>query len=109
MRLLVLGGSSFVGRAVVEDAIGRGWDVATFNRGRGAWSHPEAERLVGDRDDPATLAPLGARDWDVVLDTWSGAPRAARDAARLLAGRTAQYTYISSGSVYAPPPQVGGA
>jgi 2'-hydroxyisoflavone reductase len=108
MRLLVLGGSSFVGRAVVEDAIGRGWDVATFNRGRGAWAHPDAERLVGDRHDPATLGPLGARDWDVVLDTWAGAPRAARDAAQQLSPRTAQYAYISSGSVYAPPPRLGG-
>jgi nucleoside-diphosphate-sugar epimerase len=107
MRLLVLGGSSFVGRALVEEGVARGWDVTTFNRGRGAWAHPDAERLIGDRLDPATLAPLGRRDWDVVADTWSGAPRAARDSAGVLTPRAAQYAYISSCSVYAPPPPVG--
>jgi len=108
MRLLVLGGTGFVGRAIVEDAVARGWPVATFNRGRGAWAHPEAERITGDRCDPAALAPLGARDWDLVVDTWSGAPRAVRDAAAVLAPRAGRYAYISSGSVYAPPPRVGG-
>ncbi|MCW2996279.1 MAG: hypothetical protein JWQ18_3774 [Conexibacter sp.] len=107
MRLLVLGGSSFAGRAVVEDAVARGWRVTTFNRGRGVWSPTEVERVVGDRLEPATLAPLAAREWDLVLDTWSGAPRAARDAAELLAPRAGHYTYISSCSVYAPPPRVG--
>jgi nucleoside-diphosphate-sugar epimerase len=106
-RLLVLGGSSFVGRALVTDGLARGWAVTTFNRGRGAWADPRAERIVGDRLEPATLAPLGERDWDVVADTWSGAPRAARDGAAVLAPRAARYAYISSGSVYAPPPPLG--
>ncbi|MCW2983405.1 MAG: reductase, partial [Conexibacter sp.] len=108
MRLLVLGGTSFVGRAVVEDGVARGWSVATFNRGRGAWAHPDAEPITGDRLDPASLTPLGGRDWDVVVDTWSGAPRAARDAAAVLTPRAGHYAYISSCSVYAPPPPVGG-
>src|SRR4051812_13062296 len=107
MRLLVLGGSSFVGRALVEDGVQRGWEVTTFNRGRGAWSHPGAESLVGDRLQPATLTPVGRRDWDVVADTWSGAARAARDSAAVLASRTGHYAYISSCSVYAPPPPMG--
>src|SRR3954452_3531358 len=107
MRLLVLGGSSFVGRALAEAGVARGWRVTTFNRGRGAWAHPDAERLIGDRLDRATLAPLAARDWDLVADTWSGAPRAARDAAALLAPRAGHYAYISSCSVYAPPPPMG--
>jgi 2'-hydroxyisoflavone reductase len=107
MRLLVLGGTSFVGRALVEAGIDRGWTVTTFNRGRGAWSHPGAEALVGDRLAPDTLAPLGRRDWDVVADTWSGAARAARDSAAVLAPRTGHYAYISSCSVYAPPPPMG--
>jgi len=107
MRLLVLGGTSFVGRALVENGVARGWDVTTFNRGRGAWSHPDATRAIGDRLDPGTLVPLGMRDWDVVADTWSGAARAARDAAAVLAPRTRHYAYISSCSVYAPPPPMG--
>jgi 2'-hydroxyisoflavone reductase len=107
MRLLMLGGTAFVGRAVVEDAVGRGWEVATFNRGRGAWAHPDVERITGDRLDPATLAPLAERDWDLVVDTWSGAPQATRDVATLLAPRTPRYAYISSCSVYDPPPVPG--
>jgi nucleoside-diphosphate-sugar epimerase len=107
MRLLVLGGSSFVGRALVEAGVARGWDVTTFNRGRGGWAHPQVRQIVGDRTDPATLAPLGAEDWDVVADTWAGAAAAARDSAAVLAPRTARYAYISSCSVYAPPPAPG--
>jgi nucleoside-diphosphate-sugar epimerase len=106
-RLLVLGGSSFVGRALVTEGLGRGWQVTTFNRGRGAWADPRAERIIGDRLDPATLTPLRERNWDVVADTWSGAPRAARDSSAVLAPRTARYAYISSCSVYAPPPPIG--
>jgi 2'-hydroxyisoflavone reductase len=105
--LLVLGGSSFVGRALVDEGLGRGWEVTTFNRGLGGWVDPRATRLIGDRHDLATLAPLRRRDWDLVADTWQGAPRAARDAAALLAPRASRYLYISSCSVYAPPPPIG--
>ncbi|WCB94140.1 hypothetical protein DSM104299_02868 [Baekduia alba] len=107
MRLLVLGGSSFVGRALVEDGVARGWDVTTFNRGRGAWAHPDVERLIGDREDAASLGVLDGREFDVVADTWSGAARAARDAAAVLRDRVGRYAYISSCSVYAPPPPMG--
>ncbi|HMJ32803.1 MAG TPA: NAD-dependent epimerase/dehydratase family protein [Baekduia sp.] len=107
-RLLVLGGTSFVGRALVEDGVRRGWDVTTFNRGRHAWAHPSAEHLHGDRLEVADLAPLAAREWDVVADTWAGAPRAARDSANALADRAQRYLYVSSGSVYAPPPPIDG-
>src|SRR3954467_5798776 len=107
MRLLVLGGSSFVGRALVEEGVARGWEVTTFNRGRGAWAHPDAERLIGDREDAASLGVLGGRDWDVVADTWSGAPRVARDSAAVLRDTVGSYAYISSCSVYAPPPPMG--
>jgi nucleoside-diphosphate-sugar epimerase len=107
MRLLVLGGSSFVGRALVEEGVARGWSVATFNRGRGGWAHPDAERLIGDRDDPATLEALRGREFDVVADTWAGAPRAARASARLLADRVGHYAYISTCNVYAEPLPIG--
>ena len=66
LSLLVLGGSGFVGRALVEEGCRRGWDVTTFNRGRGP-AIPGISRIVGDRLDPATLRPLGRRDWDVVV------------------------------------------
>jgi 2'-hydroxyisoflavone reductase len=119
-RLLVLGGSAFVGRAIVDDALARGWDVTTFNRGVTAAADagtdaagsatPTGEqltRLTGDRGDPAALSQLTAASWDVVVDLWSGAPALVGDSARLLADRGGRYVYISSGSVYAPPPAVG--
>jgi 2'-hydroxyisoflavone reductase len=108
MRLLVLGGTTFVGRAVVEEAVSRGWAVTTFNRGRGAWHHPDAERITGDRLDPSTFAPLAAGEWDVAVDTWQGAPSATEGIADVLAPRVRQrYVYVSSCSVYAPPPRAG--
>ncbi|MCW3013956.1 MAG: NAD-dependent epimerase/dehydratase [Solirubrobacterales bacterium] len=108
MKLLVLGGSSFVGRAVVEDGLRRGWTVTTFNRGRGAVVDERVQRLLGDRLRREDLAVLAEGTWDSVVDTWSGAPRAARDSAAALADRVTRYLYVSSGSVYAPPPPLGG-
>ncbi|MFF6998594.1 NAD-dependent epimerase/dehydratase family protein [Streptomyces sp. NPDC008313] len=106
MRLLMLGGTEFVGRAVVEAALGRGWDVTVFHRGR--HEPPSGARvLLGDRTAPDGLAALAEGEWDVVVDTWSGAPRAVRDAARLLAGRVRHHVYVSSCSVYAWPRAAG--
>lgn len=104
MRLLVLGGSGFVGRAVVDDAVARGWDVTTFNRGqRSSSGRDGVEALVGDRLEPSSLEVLDGRSFDAVVDTWSGIPRAVRDSAAALAGRAGTYAYVSSRSVYAPP------
>ncbi|MFJ3226798.1 SDR family oxidoreductase [Streptomyces sp. NPDC086783] len=106
MRLLMLGGTEFVGRAVVEAALAAGWDVTVFHRGRG--EAPSGVRtLHGDRTAPDGLAALAEGEWDVVVDTWSAAPRAVRDAARLLAGRAGRYVYVSSCSVYAWAPPAG--
>ncbi|MFJ4683193.1 SDR family oxidoreductase [Streptomyces sp. NPDC088789] len=108
MRLLMLGGTEFVGRAVVEAALGRGWEVTVFHRGRHA--PPAGVRsLHGDRTAPDGLAALAADPgpWDAVVDTWSAAPRAVRDTARLLRGRAGRYAYVSSGSVYAWAPPAG--
>ena len=110
MRLLVLGGTEFVGRAVVEGALGRGWDVTVFHRGRHAPPHGVAA-LHGDRTAEGGLKALADPDlapWDAVVDTWSGAPRAVRDSARLLADRAERYVYVSSGSVYTFPAAPGG-
>ncbi|MFF3190054.1 NAD-dependent epimerase/dehydratase family protein [Streptomyces misionensis] len=102
MRLLVLGGTEFVGRAVVEAALGRGWEVTVFHRGRHQ-APPGAEVLTGDRTAGGGLAALAEGDWDAVVDTWSAAPRAVLDAARLLRDRAGRYAYVSSRSVYAWP------
>ncbi|WP_225822623.1 NAD-dependent epimerase/dehydratase family protein [Streptomyces naphthomycinicus] len=110
MRLLVLGGTEFVGRAVVEAALGRGWEVTVFHRGR---HRPPAgvRALHGDRTAADGLAALAADggSWDAVVDTWSAAPRAVHEAARLLRGRAGRYVYVSSRSVYAWPPAPGSA
>lgn len=106
MRLLVLGGTEFAGRAVVEAAAGRGWDVTVLNRGRHA-PVPGARSLVGDRTAPGGLDALAGGEWDAVVDTWSAAPRAVLDAARLLRGRVGRYVYVSSCSVYTWAPPAG--
>ncbi|MFC9685603.1 NAD-dependent epimerase/dehydratase family protein [Streptomyces sp. NPDC056948] len=108
MRLLMLGGTEFAGRAVVEAALGRGWDVTVFHRGRHE-APAGARSLLGDRTAPGGLAALAddPGEWDVVVDTWSAAPRAVRDTARLLRGRARRYVYVSSCSVYAWAPPAG--
>ncbi|WP_245872296.1 NAD(P)H-binding protein, partial [Streptomyces alboverticillatus] len=106
MRVLMLGGTEFVGRAVTDEALARGWDVTVFHRGRHE-APPGVTVLRGDRLAEDGLAELADGTWDIVVDTWSGAPTAVRDAARLLADRAGHYVYISSGSVYAPPRPAG--
>ncbi|TDC57952.1 reductase [Actinomadura sp. KC345] len=106
MRLLLLGGTEFVGRAVTEDALDRGWDVTVFHRGR----HEAPQGVVslhGDRTADDGLKALAGGEWDAVVDTWSGAPSAVRDAARLLNGRCERYAYVSSRSVYRFPAPAG--
>ncbi len=101
MRLLVLGGTRFVGRALVSEGLARGWDVTTVNRGLTGASPPEVTTLQVDRSDAAALASVaGENTWDLVVDTWSGAPAAAGIAARALAGRAGRFGYVSSVSVY---------
>ncbi|MEZ0066417.1 2'-hydroxyisoflavone reductase [Streptacidiphilus sp. MAP12-20] len=111
MKLLILGGTEFVGRAVAEDALARGWDVTVFHRGNHP-APPGATVLRGDRLAPGGLAALEgaetrAETWDAVVDTWSAAPVAVRDTARLLADRVGRYAYVSSGSVYHYPAPAG--
>lgn len=100
MRLLVLGGTAFLGRAVVEEALERGHEVTLFNRGRtNPELFPEAEKLRGDRD--GDLAALAGRSWDAVVDPSGFVPRVVRASAELLADAVEHYTFVSSISVYA--------
>jgi nucleoside-diphosphate-sugar epimerase len=109
MRLLVLGGTRFVGRAVANDAVARGWDVTVLNRGATAAPPDGVTTLTADRTSYAELTDvLADSSWDAVVDTWSGEPSVVRDAAGLLAGRTDRYGYVSSRSVYTWPPEPGG-
>ena len=100
MKILVLGGTQFVGRHLCEAALARGHDLTLFNRGRqGAGLFPEAEQLVGDRDGDG-LNLLKGRAWDAVVDTCGYVPRVVRQSAELLAGSVGTYAFISTVSVY---------
>jgi 2'-hydroxyisoflavone reductase len=99
MRLLVLGGTLFVGRHLVEAALERGHEVTLFNRGRTNIDlFPQVERLQGDRD--GDLSALDGRSWDAVFDPSGYVPRVVRASAEALADSVGHYTFVSSGSVY---------
>lgn len=101
MRLLVLGGTRYVGRAAIAAALERGWQVTALHRGITGSVPDGVTVLHADRADSAALdAALGAGEWDVVLDTWSGASAVATAAAERLHGSAQHYCYISSVSVY---------
>ena len=104
MDVLVLGGTHHVGRSVVEVALARGHSVTTLARGLSGPPAAGARELHADRTDVASVkTALGSLRWDAVIDTWSGAPRAVRDSAAMLADRVGQYCYVSSRSVYRWP------
>jgi len=100
VKLLIIGGTLFVGRALTEAALARGHDVTLFHRGyTNANIFPEAERIIGDRD--GQLAHLGEREWDAVVDTCGFVPRVVRSSAEYLRERVGRYAFISTISVYA--------
>jgi 2'-hydroxyisoflavone reductase len=99
MKLLVLGGTIFLGRHIVEAALARGYDVTLFNRGEhNADLYPQTEKLRGNRD--GGLNALVGRRWDAVIDTCGYVPRIVRASAEILANSVGSYTFISSLSVY---------
>lgn len=106
MKLLVLGGTEFVGRAFVDEALEANWEVTTLNRGTSPAPNGVAA-LRGDRNRIDGLSALDDGEWDVVVDTWSWAPVAVRRSATLLRDRTEHYVYVSSRSVYADPVPAG--
>ena len=106
MNLLVLGGTVFLGRHIVEAALARGHTVTLFNRGQhNAGLFPGAEKLRGDRD--GGLDALRGRRWDAVIDPSGYLPRLVRASAGLLAGAVDRYCFISSISVYEKLPAPG--
>ena len=100
-KLLVLGGTRFLGPAVVDAALERGWEVTLFNRGKSnPHLYPTLEKLRGDRDT-GDLDALKGREWDLVVDTSLYLPGHAGDIAAILGDSVGHYVMISTISVYA--------
>ena len=106
MKIVLLGGTLFLGRHLVEAALGRNHAVTLFNRGQtNPELFPEVEKLRGDRD--GDLSALEGRRWDAAIDTSGYVPRVVRASAELLAGAVDHYTFVSSLSVNMPSPKIG--
>jgi len=100
VQLLVLGGTTFLGRAIVEAALARGHETTIFTRGQtNPDLFPEAAHLVGDRT--ADLSALEGRRWETVVDTSGYVPHVVRRSAELLSPAAEHYTFVSSISAYA--------
>jgi len=99
MKLLILGGTRFIGRHLTEAARAAGHEVTLFNRNRGgADLFADVETLVSDRH--GDLGALSGRSWDAVIDTSAYTPEVARRSAERLQGAVGHYTFISTVSVY---------
>lgn len=106
MRILILGGTQFVGRHITENALARGHDITLFNRGKtNAHLFPDVEKISGDRD--GDLDKLAGKNWDAVIDVNGYVPRIVRQTVEALQGSTAHYTFVSTMSVYAHLDQLG--
>ncbi|SDL65996.1 Nucleoside-diphosphate-sugar epimerase [Glycomyces sambucus] len=101
MRLLVLGGTQFVGRAVVAEALAHGWDVTTFNRGRSGRDLAGVTAIRGDRWDRSDLELLAeAEPWDAVVDSSGYVPRNVLEVAEVLEPSARRFLFVSTLSVY---------
>ncbi len=100
MRLLVIGGTSFVGRALVGDALARGHEVTTFNRGLTGKDADGVEALRGDRSTDEGVLPLAGHSFDAVLDPGGQIPAHVLRTARAVAGSAPFYAFVSTTAVY---------
>ena len=101
LRILILGGTNFIGPHQVRAAVERGHEVTLFNRGiTNPDLFPELETLIGDRE--GDLGALAGREWDVVIDNPANIPRWVRLSAEALRGSVGKYVFVSSTGVYVP-------
>ncbi|MDV6373220.1 NAD-dependent epimerase/dehydratase family protein [Deinococcus arenicola] len=105
MNILILGGTQFVGRHIVEAFLASGHAVTVLTRGKSKDELPEqVERLHGDRDKGAAgLSALEDREWDACVDVSGYTPQQVRASASALQGRVGRYVFVSTVSVYAEP------
>jgi 2'-hydroxyisoflavone reductase len=107
-RALVLGGTSFVGPALVDAARSNGWDVTVANRGSVPLHRQDVTFIECDRTDVASLAQLAtAGPWDLVFDAWAGEARVVSQTVEALADVTGRWGYVSTRSVYAGQTPLG--
>src|SRR5580692_5064923 len=105
MRVLVLGGTAFLGRHLVEVALERGHTVTIFTRGRtNPALFPDVERIQGDRE--SEIPSLHGRRFEVVLDTSGYLPRVVAQSADALASQAERYVFVSTLSVYEDSPRL---
>ncbi len=101
MKILIIGGTRFVGRYIAQAALQRGHELTLFHRGEhGSHLFPEAEHVLGDRTTEYGLAKLSGRQWDAVIDTCGYVPRIVKMSATALQNSTSRYLFISTISVY---------
>ena len=101
LRILILGGTGFVGPNQVRTALARGHEVTLFNRGiTNPELFPDLETLIGDRD--GDLSALEGRTWDAVIDNSANLPRWVRLSTEALRGSVGKYLFVSSTGVYIP-------
>lgn len=108
--LLILGGTRFLGPALVEAATAKGWTLTLFNRGKsnpGLFKDRPIEEIHGDRNVEADVKKLSGRKWDAVIDTSGYFPRQVRASMSVLSSQVGQYVFISSISVYTTPMKPG--
>lgn len=106
MRILIIGGTKFAGRHLVEAALGRNHEVTLFNRGKtNPGLFPQVEIILGDREKDVDK--LKGRIWDAVIDVVGYLPRLVRLSAETLKDSVSQYVFISSISVYEDVSKVG--
>jgi len=106
-KLLILGGTGFLGPQLVEAARGMGYTITLFNRGKTRPElFPDLEKLRGDRD--GNLKALEGRAWDAVIDTSGYVPRHVRDSATLLKDAVKRYVFVSTLSVYSDTSKLDG-
>lgn len=99
MKLLIIGGTQFLGRHFVESALRRGYEITLFHRGKtNPDLYPDCEHIHGDRD--GEIAKLGDRSWDIVIDPSGYVPRVVRQSVEYLKNHAKYYIFVSSISVY---------
>lgn len=104
MRILIIGGTRFLGRHIVDTALRGGHQLTLFNRGKNSQVVPEGiEQIQGDRNQAEDLQKLAGRTWDAVIDPSAYFPHQVRSLLAVIGSNIAHYSLISTISVYAEP------